>query len=99
MPSATDREIRRHILRFVHTGENGKSLSRIVYQQLLDYGHRIVWSEFDRHVLYLERAECLAVSFVHATVDRLRWLSITGKGLQVLEGSAADPGIMPPNEI
>ncbi len=99
MAMAGDREIRRHLLRFLAKGEEGRALSRIVYQQLIDYGHRITWSELDRHILYLERAGCLVARYVHPSVDRVRWLEITQKGLDLVEGSLREPGIMPPDEI
>jgi len=99
MATAVDREIRRHLLRFVHDARDGEEFSRVVHQQLITYGHRITWQEFDRHLTYLERAGCVQGRFLRPAVDRSRQLKITQKGIDVLEGSVQEPGVMPPDEI
>ncbi len=96
MVNAEDRELRRHALRFVAATADGEENSRIVYQQLVDYGHRVTWGEFDRQITYLERAGYLLVRWIRPEIDRTRMLRITKAGLDILEGTMADPGVMPP---
>lgn len=91
-----DRELRRHALRFLKSAPEGEQNSRILYMELLDYGHRITWREFDQMVLYLERAECVTVRYVRPEIDRTRILRLTQRGLDVVEGTVQNPGIMPP---
>jgi len=99
MATASNREIRRHILRLVAGTPDGEQFSRVLFQQLIDLRWAIIWPEFDRHLVYLERAGCVDLRFLHAAVDRSRIVRILQRGLEILEGSQADPGIMPPAEI
>ncbi len=96
MVNTEDRELRRHALRFIAATPDGEENSRIVYHQLVDYGHRVTWAEFDRLIVYLERAGYLVVRWIRPEVDRTRMLRITKAGLDVLEGTIADPAVMPP---
>jgi hypothetical protein len=99
MAEASDREVRRTILRFVGRTPDGEEFSRVVLEQLQDLGFRILWRDFDQHLTYLERAGCLTLRFLHPTLDRARMLTITKRGLDVLEGTERDPGIMAPAEV
>ena len=96
MVKVADQEIRRHILRLLAETPDGEENTRIVFQQLLLLGHRLVLSEFDRQVMYLERAECITLEWLRPAIDRTRTLHITKRGLDVFEGSVQDPGILPP---
>jgi len=96
MVSAEERELRRHALRFVARTEDGEQNTRILYHQLADVGYRITWREFDEVLMYLERAGCLTVEWTEREVSRMRQLRITQRGLDIVQGTVADPGIMPP---
>jgi hypothetical protein len=96
MVAVADREVRRHILRLLADTPDGQENTRIVFQQLLLLAHRIVWSEFDRHVTYLERDGSITQRWLQPDMDRTRVLSITKRGLDIYEGTLVDPGIMPP---
>lgn len=96
MASAEDRELRRHALRYIARTEDGKQVSRILYMQLVDYGHRLTWMEFDRLIAYLERAGLVTVSWLQPEIDRSRVLTITQRGYDVVDGTVVEPGVMPP---
>jgi hypothetical protein len=64
----------------------------------VDYGHRITWIEFDRLLVYLERAGYLTARFLQPEIDRTRIATITKLGLDILEGTVRDPGVLPPSQ-
>lgn len=96
MASAEDRELRRHALRFLAAEPDGQQNSRVLFQQLLDYGHRITWREFDRIVLYLKAGGFVAVQDLEPEISAVRVITITKAGLDIVEGTVADPGILAP---
>lgn len=96
MASAEDRELRRHILRFLDGTRNGRENSRVLFMMLIDIGYRITWREFDRAVLYLERAKCIEVQDLAPEVSPARIISITQRGLDIYQGTVKEDGIMPP---
>jgi len=97
MVNAEEREMRRHALRFVARTDDGEQNTRILFHQLADVGYRITWREFDAVVIYLERAGCLTVEWLEPELSRMRRLRITKLGLDIVEGTVTDPGIMPPS--
>lgn len=98
MATARDREIRRHALRFLAAEPDGRQNSRILYQQLIDYGHRLVWTDFDRLILYLELAQLVTVRNLEPEISAVRMITITKRGLDVLEGTLEEPGVLPPSQ-
>lgn len=98
MVNVEERELRRHALRFVRVTPDGAENSRVLYNQLVDYGHRITWPEFDRLVVYLERSGYITTQFLRPEIDRTRIITVTQLGIDVVEGTVRHPGVLPPTQ-
>ncbi len=96
MASVEAREIRRHALRLLAKTPDGQENTRVIYQQLLDLAYRLVWNEFDELITYLVRAGCVEQRWLQPEIDRMRVLTITQRGIDIVQGTVQDPGIMPP---
>jgi hypothetical protein len=96
--SVVDRDLRRHALRLLARTPDGQEHSRVLYNELLDLGYMITWSQFDALLLYLDRSGCVSVGFLRPEIDRSRSVRITQRGIDIVEGTVQEPGIMAPSQ-